>query len=114
MNGLSYVKIPLRSSAISNIGNDEKYCFSWSIIAHLHPFYNNHPYRVSKYKQYVTELNIEGFDFTNGFRCSDVYKFEKINSLSINIFEKFFYQDQNRWKHELIPIDMIQIELLTY
>ena len=23
------------------------------------------------------ELNIERFDFTNGFRCSDMYRFEK-------------------------------------
>ena len=37
------------------------------------------------------KLNIEGFDFTNGFKCSDVHKFEKLNNLSINIFELQFY-----------------------
>ena len=33
MNGSSHVKILLRSSVILNIGNDEKYCFLWSILA---------------------------------------------------------------------------------
>ena len=37
MNGISYTKIPLRSSAILNIGDDEKFCFIWSILASLHP-----------------------------------------------------------------------------
>ena len=77
MVGRSHVKIPLRSSAILNIENDDKYCFLWSILAYLHPCNNNHPNRVSSYRQYLNELNIEGFDFTNGFKCSDVHKFEK-------------------------------------
>ena len=33
LNGTSYVKIPLRSSAILNIQNNNKYCFIWSILA---------------------------------------------------------------------------------
>ena len=43
MNGRSYVKIPLRSSAVLNIENDDKYCFLWSILAKLHPCNNSHP-----------------------------------------------------------------------
>ena len=31
LDGTSYVKIPLRSSAILNIQNNVKYCFIWSI-----------------------------------------------------------------------------------
>ena len=31
MDGPSYVKVPLRSSAILNIQNDDKYCFLWCI-----------------------------------------------------------------------------------
>ena len=42
MDGRSYVKIPLRSSAILNIENDEKHCFFWSILAKLHPCKNIH------------------------------------------------------------------------
>ena len=30
LNGTSYVKIPLRSNAILNVQNDDKYCFIWS------------------------------------------------------------------------------------
>ena len=47
MDGSSYVKIPLRSSALLNIKNDDKYCFLWSILAKLHPCENRHPDRVS-------------------------------------------------------------------
>ena len=43
LDGTSYVKIPLRSSAILNIQNNDKYCFIWSILASLHPCENTHP-----------------------------------------------------------------------
>ena len=104
--GQSYVKIPLRSNAILNIENNDEYCFIWSILASLHPCNNNHPNRVSNYKQYFNELNIQAFDFTNGFKCSDVHRFNEINNLSIIIFELTFYQDQNLWRHKLIPIEI--------
>ena len=58
LNGSNYVKIPLRSSAILNVENDDQYCFIWSILSHLHPCSNNHPNRVSNYRQYFNELNI--------------------------------------------------------
>ena len=35
-----------------------------------------------------------------------MYKFEKLNNLSINIYELNFYQDDNKWKHKLIPIEI--------
>ena len=43
MNGSNYIKIPLRSNAILNVENNDKYCFLWSILAWLHPCNNNHP-----------------------------------------------------------------------
>ena len=46
LNGSKYAKIPLRSNAILIIENNDKYCFIWSILASLHPCYNNHPNRV--------------------------------------------------------------------
>ena len=107
MNGSNYIKIPLRSNAILNIENNDKYCFLWSILASLYPCNNNHPNRVSNYKQYFNELNIQGFDFSRGFiKFIDVHKFNGINILSVNIFELVFYQDQNQWKHKLIPIEI--------
>ena len=55
---------------------------------------------------YFNELHIQGFDFSRGFRCCDVHKFNELNKLSVNIFETNFYQDQNQWKHKLIPIEV--------
>ena len=120
LNGTSYVKIPLRSNAILNIQNNDKYCFIWSILASLHPCENTHPSRVNNYLQYFNELNFQSFDFTNGFKCNDVHKFNEINNLSVNIYELNFYQDGDKWKHNLIPIEISKnesdkvIDLLIY
>ena len=110
MNGSNYVKITLRSKAILNIENNDKYCFLRSILAYLHPCSINHPNRVSNNKQYFNELKINDFDFRNGFKCSDVHKFNELNNLSVNIFELNFYQDQNKWRHKLIPIEVSKNE----
>ena len=85
LNGTSYVKIPLRSSAILNIQNNDKYWSIWSILASLHPCENDHPNRVSNYNCYFNELNFQSFDFTNGFKCSDVHKFNELKNLSVNL-----------------------------
>ena len=106
LNGSNYVKIPLRSNAILNFENNGKYCFIWSILASLKPCNKNHPNRVSNYKQYFNEINIESFDITKGFKCNDVHRFNELNNLSINIFELNFYQDQNIWRQKLIVIEI--------
>ena len=62
LNGTSFIKIPLRSSAILNIQNNDRYCFIWSILASLHPFENTHPSRVNNYIQYFSELNFQNSD----------------------------------------------------
>ena len=95
LNGSNYVKIPLRSNALTNFKNNDKYCFIWSILASLRSCENGHPKRVSKYKQYFNESSINGYDFTYGFKCSDVLKFEKLNNLSIKNFKLNFYQDKD-------------------
>ena len=77
--GSIYVKIPLRSNAILSIEKIDKYCFLWSILASLHPCKNDHPSRGKNYRQCFNELNIEGFDFINGFKCRDMHRFEKLN-----------------------------------
>ena len=109
-NGSNFIKVPLRPNTILNLENNDKYCFLWSILAYLHPCNNNHPNRVSNYRQNFNELNIQGFDFNKGFRCSDVHKFNELNNLSVNILELNFYQDQNQWKHKLIPIEISKNE----
>ena len=100
----------MRSSAILNIQNIEKFCFIWSILSSLHPCENDHPNRVSNYIQYFNELKIDGFDFTNGFKCSDVHRFNELFNLSMNIFELNFYQDGDKWKHNLSPIEISKIQ----
>ena len=100
----------MRSSAILNIQNNDKYCFICSILATLHPCENNHRNRVSKYRQYFNELIINGFDFTNGFKSSDMHRFVKLNNLSINIYEINFYRDGDKWKRNLISIEISKNE----
>ena len=120
LDGSSYVKIPLRSNAFINIEKNDKYCFIWSILASLHPCDNDHPNRVSNYNQNVDELNFQNFDFTNGFKCSDVHKFIEKNKFSVKVFELNFYQDKNKWKHNLLPIEISNnesdrvVDLLLY
>ena len=120
LNGSSYVKISLRSNALINIKNNDKYCFIWSILASLHPCESDRPNGVSNYIQYFNELNFQSFDFSNGFKCSDVHQINDLNNLSVNIFEINFYQDKNKWKHDLIPIEISKnesvrvVDLLLY
>ena len=72
-------------------------------MAYLHPCQNDHPNRVSNYKQYFNELSIIVFDFVNGFKCSDIHIFETLNNFSNNIFELNFCQDKIKWKHNSTP-----------
>ena len=59
LNGSSCVKITLGSNALINIKNDGKYCFLWSILASLHPCDNDHPNRVSNYRQYLRNQTLK-------------------------------------------------------
>ena len=94
--------------------------FLWSILASLHPCEKTHPSRVNNYLQYFSELNFQSFDFTNGFKCSDVHRYNELNNLSVNTYELNFYQDSDKWKHKLIPIEISKnesdnvIDLLIY
>ena len=58
MNGLSYVKIPLRSSAILIIENDDKHCFLWSILAYLDPCSKKHPNRVKSHYALIKKSDV--------------------------------------------------------
>ena len=110
----------MRTSAILNVQNNDKYCFIWSILASIHPCQNNYPNRINNYVQYFNELNFQGFDFTNGFKCNDVHRFNELNNLSVIIYELNFYQDGDKWKHNLVPIEISKngsdkiVDLLIY
>ena len=110
MNGSSYVRIPLKANAILNIDKNDNYCFLWSILASLHLCNINHPNRVSNYKQYFNELNIIGFDFTNGFLCSDAHQFNEIKYIIHKHFEIFFFQDQNKLICKGLPSEVSKNE----
>ena len=110
----------MRSNAILNVQNNDKYCFIWSILASLYPCEDTHPSRVNNYSHNFNELNFESFDFTNGCKCSNVHRFKELNNLSVNIYEINFYQDGDKWKHILTPIEISKnesdnvIDLLIY
>ena len=93
-----------------NIENNDKCCFVWSIFAYFAPCNSYHTNRVSNYKQYFKDLNIDGFHFSIGFKWSDVQKFNERNNLFKNIFEINFYQEHNNWRHNLIPIEISKYE----
>ena len=100
MNGMTYVKFPIRTNSILNVQNMDTYCFLWSILANIHPV-NKDPQRVSKYIAYKNELNINDIDFTNGMRITDIDKFENLNNqLAINVFQ-YSTEDND---HKLVPL----------
>ena len=49
-----------------------------------------------------------------------MHRLEKVNNSSINIFELYFYHDKNKWKHNLVPIEISKndsdrvVDLLLY
>ena len=121
LNRSSYnIKKPLRSSALINIRNNDKYCFLWPFLQNLHPCENDHPNRISNSEQYIKGLINEIFDFTNGFRCSDVHIFEKLKKLPNKIIQLNFYQNKNNRKHNLTPFEICKsvsdrvVDLLIY
>ena len=101
LTGWKYVKLPLKNSALLNNENVDKYCSSLSILTNLHPCQNSQPNRVSSFRQDFDELNIGGLYFTNRFECSHVHKFWTLNTMSINVFEIRFRQEQKKWKQKI-------------
>ena len=87
------------------------------MLACPYPCDNDQLSRVSNSKQYFDELNIERFDFTNGVKSSDMHRFEKVKNLSIKINEIYFYQEGDKRKIILLPIEIkkiSQIKFLTH
>lgn len=84
--GSSYFKNSLIESckSVLNIQNKDQKCFLWCIAAHLHPTDKGHPYRTSRYKDYINDFVVDGIEFP--VKVSDVPKFERMNNLSINVF----------------------------
>ncbi|VDI77645.1 Hypothetical predicted protein [Mytilus galloprovincialis] len=104
ISGSSYMKLPSKLYAfhsITNIKNEDRKCFLWSVLAALHPVERN-PDRVSHYMKYKDSLNFTGIDFP--VSLSKVEKFEKQNNLSINVFG---------WEDgEVFPLYMLKCQMV--
>ena len=86
LKGSQYIDLPpnvKNSKAVINIQNDDDKCFLWSVLAHLYEA-NDHRYRVNHYKQYESELDMNGIVYPVAVK--DVPKFEKQNNISVNVF----------------------------
>ncbi|CAS01108.1 Protein CBG26674 [Caenorhabditis briggsae] len=85
LSGSKYIELPdwiKNKKAVVNVQNKDEKCFMWCILAHLYPV-EEHPERISKYKEHASKINFEGFEFP--FQVKDVDKFEKRNNLAVNI-----------------------------
>lgn len=70
---------------IINIKNTDEKCFLWSVIAKLYGDPNDHdPNRVSHYKKYETQFNLQGTSFP--MPLFDIPKFERHNDVSISVY----------------------------
>ena len=47
--------------------------------------------------------------FQIGFKCSDDFKFQKINNFFKKIIELSFYEEENEWKNNLLLIEFSEI-----
>ena len=89
LQGSSFLETPPEitgKQAVLNIENyNDELCFVWSILAALHPVnFKNNANRVSKYKPYFNELNLEGLTFP--LPVSQIPRFEAQNpDISVNV-----------------------------
>jgi len=94
----SYIPLPkalASKQAILNVQNQDEKCLVWSVLAALHPIEHGHaPQRVSNYRLFEQELNVDGISFPTPLNQLD--RFEKQNGLSLNVFG---YED-----NEVLPL----------
>ena len=112
LKGSQYIDLPPKvknSKAVINIQIDDDKCFLWSVLAHLFEA-NDHRYRVNYYKQYESELNMNGIVYPVAVK--DVPKFEKQNDISINVFgyEEGYYPLYISKNQKEIHVNLLLIE----
>lgn len=93
LKGSSYLPLPefiAKKKAIINVQNKDDKCFMWSVLAKLHPAQKD-PQRVTKYKQYVDELDFSNIEFP--VKVKDISKFEEQNNLTVNVYS---YDDEKK------------------
>ncbi|XP_071057056.1 uncharacterized protein [Onthophagus taurus] len=86
--GSSYIRLPqviVEKHACVNIKNHEDdACLAWCLTAALHPT-NLHHDRTTSYPHYSQVLNLRGITFP--ITLKDIINVEKLNNLSINVYE---------------------------
>lgn len=88
----SYLPLPeeihLKHTCI-NVQNVDEECFKWAILSALVYFKGykiNHANYVSTYEKYVKEFDLKFGDLTFPIAPGEVFKFEKLNDISINLY----------------------------
>lgn len=106
-SGSSHMDLPdeiANRKAIVNVQNTDNKCFLWSILAFLHrEEVVKDAYRVSKYKRYEKELNMDGISYPVTLKQIDL--FEKNNSdISVNVYmlEDTYEKEEN--KKIVVPV----------
>ncbi|CAD6243198.1 GSCOCG00012650001-RA-CDS, partial [Cotesia congregata] len=88
-NNTTFITMPRhirKKGAVINIKNNDNFCFLWSVVAALHPAHEGQNVsRVSSYPHYSRVLNYHGIKFP--MTLKDIPKFEKMNDLSINVYD---------------------------
>ena len=111
IKGSNYIELPKKLSskkAIINVQNEDNECFKYAVLSAIHyDDIDNHPERVSKYKDYQDELNFSGIKFPVSLK--DIDKFGKQNPQSINVFgyEKDVYVLRTSKKDPQNAIDLL-------
>jgi len=59
-------------------------CFTWSVVATLHPAERNTE-RESSYPYYTTMINLKDIEFP---MLNQIKKFENLNDISINVYRE--------------------------
>ncbi|CAD6222101.1 GSCOCG00011722001-RA-CDS, partial [Cotesia congregata] len=101
-----------KKRAVTNIQNDDEFCFLWCVNAALHP-----PVLVpadpSSYRHFSVRLNYEGIQFP--IKLNDIPKFEKMNDLSINVYGiDSEFTGKKSEKSTIIPLYLNNIEFVYH
>lgn len=87
LKGSSYIPLPDNISnkkCCINVKNDDNECFRWAILSCLFPA-ESHTDRLSNYRKYRDEVNLEGIEFP--VKIDSIDKVEQLNpSLKINVY----------------------------
>ena len=91
LGGSSYISLPKElqnpMKGLINIQNEDKKCFMYCHLYHLHKYkIKSDPQRVSKYKKYENDCDLDYTDIEFPVKINQFNKIEKMNNIRINVF----------------------------